>query len=171
MTHKKIFAFASGGPQSGKTTAAGALDGYRLPFADRLKHLCRLLHPGCEAYFYGSKKADVVPGTSYTGRELMQHIGLTMRELDVNIWVKQWVSALNALKGYNTVVVDDLRFRSELDVLHELGATIFYIHRAGYESSHESEGHIQPTDCHHVINNDGTVDDLQAQVIRSLAAL
>jgi hypothetical protein len=118
---------------SGKTTLANALiETYgfkRVSFAGRLKEMA------AEVYGGGSpvektKEYEVWPiGAPYpdpiSGREVLQRLGQSVKELDKLFWVRWLMNDISAGKyGDGPFVTDDCRFPYEADALRERGFTI-----------------------------------------------
>lgn len=64
----------------------------------------------------------------------------------------------------NPVIIDDVRFSDEMNLINDLGGVVIGIARpdapgAG-DGSHKSETSISVDDCEHVIENVGTLDGL-----------
>ena len=87
---------------SGKTTTADILIGLnndfqKLSFAGKVKNIAVDL--------FDMEKKD---------RKLLQQIGTYMREIDPDVWANYVVKQS---KKYNYVVIDDLRYKNEYDLL------------------------------------------------------
>lgn len=95
---------------SGKTTAADWLVeqlGYRrVSFASVLKNV------GAQIWGEGAR----------TDRDKLQRLGVAVREIDPDAWVRAALRQINTIK--EPVVVDDLRFENELDALVEEGFVV-----------------------------------------------
>lgn len=101
-----------------------------------------------------------------TGRELMQTLmtdwGRQMVSQD--LWVRVCARMmLHSVAANLLLVLDDIRFDNEADVIAGLGGTIIEITRPGkVRGNHPSERGIQRDWIDRFIANDGTVADLQA---------
>ena len=94
---------------SGKTTVANYLmkinnDFIKLSFADKVKEIAKDL--------FGMEKKD---------RKLLQMIGTKMREIDQDIWAKYTANKTNLSEF---VIIDDLRYKNEFDILRINGFKI-----------------------------------------------
>ena len=49
-------------------------------------------------------------------RKLLQSVGAKMREIDKNVWAKKTINTIRQNK-HNYVIIDDLRFKNELQYL------------------------------------------------------
>jgi hypothetical protein len=127
---------------SGKSTAANELIklGYvKVSFADALKKL-----------------ATEACGMKEKNRELLQKLGVGIRQIDPDFWVK---AAFQVVKGansiYKPVVIDDLRFPNELKACQENDFKVFRVVRDrdirissfGLDPgvTYDFEGHISET--------------------------
>jgi hypothetical protein len=158
----KIVAF-TGYKGSGKTTAAQML-GYELrPFASTLKRMLAVLGL-TDDQIYGSLKetpCDLLGG--HTPRHAMQTLGTEWgREcIDPEIWLRSWKHSLPQVD----IVVDDLRFPNEAQLLIDMGAKIVRVDRNVSIDLHPSEAFIQNLPVHHIIANNSNIDDLRTQVL------
>ena len=75
------------------------------------------------------------------------------------------------LKGHDRVVIDDVRFLNEVEMIRRLGGRVIRIDRPGpNENTHASENELNDFDgWDGVIVNDGTLEDL-AERVREMAA-
>jgi shikimate kinase len=97
---------------SGKTTLATEFikqypNFVKIAFADKVKELAIDL--------FNMKGKD---------RTLLQEIGENMRSIDPDVWVNY---AIEKSKGYNYVVIDDVRYENEIVALKNNGYTIIYL--------------------------------------------
>jgi len=101
---------------SGKTTSANYLIQYGListGFSRKLKEVAKDLFP---EHFKNNKKP----------RELLQRLGIALREIDSNVWVNSLLRSLNN-PIYENCTVDDCRFLNEADALRNAGFIIVKI--------------------------------------------
>lgn len=134
----------------GKTTFAQKIGGEILSLATPIKHMLELIVP--RIYIYEEKEKQI-PGfpDGITSRVLMQRLGTEFgRECHPEIWVNiAKVEANRRLKAYEAtglesarVIIDDIRFKNEADMIHELGGEVWKLKREGYsakEDTHCSE--------------------------------
>jgi hypothetical protein len=154
----------AGQARSGKDTLASYmldnLDGtwLRSSFADPLKAMLSVIGVDC------SDDAKAVIDDTYgaTPRHMMQTLGTEWGRHMINgdIWVKAF-ARLNAGK---CVIVPDVRFENEADLVREHGVLIHLVGRGGIEGSHVSETPIafKPGDI--VIDNSRDMAWLHGQV-------
>ena len=160
---------------SGKSTAAQVLldaGWVRVKFADPLKDMLRAfyrlagLQPDIiERKIEGDLKevpCDLLCGQ--TPRWAMQSLGTDWgrKMIGVDLWlsIARRRIALAMAAGFD-VVVDDVRFEDEADMIRELGGLVIGLERGDGAGGHVSEAGVAP-DIRHV--NDGTLDELRGFV-------
>ena len=132
----------AGPARAGKDTLASYLldnlsdDWSRSSFADPIKAMLSVIGVDC------SDDAKAVIDDSYgvTPRHMMQTLGTEWGRnlIDGDIWVKDF-ARLNAGK---CVIVPDVRFENEADLVREHGVLIHLVGRGGIDGSHVSENAI-----------------------------
>jgi len=144
----------SGKMQVGKTTSADYLVqkyGFvKLSFAGKLKEIAKDLWP--EQFECGQKP-----------RKLLQDLGMKMREIDQDVWVKYLVRIVRSLPKDSNIVVDDLRFMNEYTALKNEGFFIVRILRDVPPSpldDHPSEKEVEQMPYDLLLLNTGTLDRL-----------
>lgn len=174
-----LIALTSPAPQSGKSTVANRLimqHRFRLlKFAGPLKNMIRTLLWDCgiatdmtERYVDGDLKEAVIPELGVTSRKLQQDLGtgwgreLIRQDLWVHI-VKKSAERLMA-RGQN-VVIDDMRFQNEFDMVLEIFGHPIRIEnsRVSYTGNHVSEGALDKVNMR-VLKNDTSIVDLHLAV-------
>ncbi len=170
-----------GRARTGKDTIARALvDQHRwtkIAFADPIRHTLMNMNPYVGG---GMRLLDVLDlyggwsGVKQTEygleiRQLMQHLGTEgIRELDQRFWAQLMEKRIRAIPG--PVVITDVRFENEAQLVTRLGGTLVRVNRPGIPNlrfAHSSEA-IEQIDCALVIDNTGTVEDLAGPVIHEL---
>ena len=121
---------------SGKSTAAKWLvtkhEFVRLSFATPLRVVVRDLF-GIDTF---NMKMPV-------GRDLLQRVGVALREVDADVWVRQMEVKLNALPVDANVVIDDMRFPNEAEWARRNGFEIVRLERPDVEYlSGEAAKHV-----------------------------
>ncbi|WP_422023394.1 hypothetical protein [Pyruvatibacter mobilis] len=166
--------------QSGKSEVAKVLRddfGYTLvKFAGPLKAMVRTLLTEAgiprwrhARYIEGDLKEAVIPelGSSISSRQLMQTLGTEWGRdaLSDNFWVELALARIEAQhRAGMSVVIDDMRFPNELEMVHEMGGECWRIIRPGHEvpTGHASEGALDGYDhWDRVILNDDTLETLR----------
>ncbi|CAB4138775.1 hypothetical protein UFOVP344_47 [uncultured Caudovirales phage] len=135
------------------------------------------LHTDPWEYVYGiHKETPIAEFGGKSARELMQTLGTDWGRnmVDENIWVTVAASDIKSmLKDQQSVVIDDIRFPNEVEMIKSLGGQIIYVDRPVNADtwkledavlSHESEGRIRREDCDFYLLNDGTLEELRAKI-------
>lgn len=175
----KLIGIYSPAAGSGKSTFANVLMqnyGFKnVKFADPLKNMVRALlaemqfdKRTVERMIEGNLKEQVIPGFStVTPRHLMQTLGTDWgREaVDNGLWLKVARRKIERLlsQGHH-VVVDDLRFPNEWDLLDDMGATLVRLVRQD-PSVTQGDTRYEGLLCEfpfdrHVLNN-GDIEELR----------
>lgn len=176
MTSPQLIGLYSPAPQSGKSTVASILTehGFRvLPFAAPLK---RMIGTFLFQLGYGPEDIDELLTThkevkldaiNCSTRHLLQTLGTEWGRTCVHpdVWLQCWqVIAMRYLQSSTPVVVDDVRFQNEADLIRSLGGQLWYIERPGTEvkTEHASEGSLNTYPFDRFLHNDGSLSDLVA---------
>ena len=80
-----------------------------------------------------------------------------------------WVDKLQATD--NNLVVTDVRFKSEVDKIKQLGGVILTVERPGLESTDTHMSEQLPSSGDYVLVNDGSLKDLETKVNKLLKIL
>jgi hypothetical protein len=104
-------------------------------------------------------------------RRLLQEWGTELRRNeDPNYWIWKWNERVRLTTGVS-VVVPDTRFLNEAAAVHLLGGVVLRVERPGLPiGDHPSETDSDSMIFDHVIQNDGTLDDLALHVDAYLAS-
>lgn len=155
-------------------------------FAATLKSMALVLDPivACftdfdEAYndtAVGQRLSEEVEAGGWEGakknpevRRFLQVLGTeAVRDhLGEQTWVNACKLAIDN-NGADRVVISDCRFPNEADAIHEWGGTVLRVERPGFDNGvdrrHPSEAHVMSLPADVVIQNDGTLDDLNREV-------
>lgn len=161
----------TGKKQSGKSTAAAYLcahhDFEEKMFAAPLKEMAAIVLDTDPKYFQGSEaqKNEPIPYWNVTGREFLQRVGteLFRNELPKHLpqlegfWLKRLEKNLREAAPGSRIVVSDVRFQDEANMIRRLGGKIVGIIVPYKEDSyehvdiHESENQI--IECDAIIVN------------------
>jgi len=103
------------------------------------------------------------------GRKLLQDIGSIGREYWEDLWVMQAVSSFSSIAmKYDVLIIDDTRYRNEVDVLGTYfdDVMVIRLHRvdaglSGNAAKHESELWYKTAPVSGHISNNGTLDELR----------
>ncbi|MFG3014313.1 hypothetical protein ACGFZB_28620 [Streptomyces cinerochromogenes] len=99
-------------------------------------------------------------------RRILQELGAAIRAIDEDFWLRQALKSTQQANDAGTpVVITDVRYRNEATSLARAGFHLLHIDRPGVQHlDHESEGALGPEDARYLVRNDGTYDDLYAQL-------
>lgn len=184
-----------GNARVGKDTMADYLvrrHGFKkMALADPMKELCQRLFSFSDSQLWGSerdlpdsryRRAD---GEPLTPRFALQTLGTEWgRRCDPEVWVRRLLWRYNDLHpGWGeptNVAVADLRFANEVRAVKAAGGRIVRVYRPGCDGStlagvpghvsEEEQKSIPDSECHHIIHNDGSLDEYHAK-IEALATL
>jgi hypothetical protein len=135
----------------------------RLAFAGQVKHMCSVIFDLDMKYFCDPKLKDKM-NMRYgkTPRQLMQTFATDFirDKIDSNFWIHRIESFLDG-----DIVITDVRFDNELDMVKREGGIIIRVERnGGRDDDHISE--IVPKYADYVISNNSDLDSLKMQVDR-----
>lgn len=166
----------------GKDTAAKRLinEGYiHLSFAEPIKQISRILFSFDDEQLYGNRKEEIDERWGITPREVMQFLGTEVfREkiqdlitnIGENFWVRAVENKISKLKAENPdvkIVITDVRFENERDVIRNLGGIVVRVKRNinnGINDNHPSEIFIDKMNVDYDIENYGTIEELHNKV-------
>jgi hypothetical protein len=161
----------TGYAQSGKDTVANILVekyGYkRIAFADKIRDFLYAMNPlvACSPSGYLQGLVDLV-GWDKAKQEpqvrmLLQNVGVAAREVIAeDIWI---ISALANVGVDDKIVIADVRFENEAEILKSLGGQIWRVKRLGVEAvnRHISEIQMDGYKVDQIFINNGTIEDLE----------
>lgn len=176
-----VIALYSSAPGAGKSTVARHLcdkHSYtRLSFADPLKRVVETFlielgydHSCTYSLLRGSLKEVRLPEIGTTPRHLMRTLGTEWGRQCVHpdVWVTIADKHISrALSEGRNVVIDDLRFPNEYDLLvNKYNATIWHITRDLHtkDSTHASDGALEDRSFTGYIDNNSTIAELLSDV-------
>jgi hypothetical protein len=103
-----------------------------------------------------------LPGWGMTVREFLQKLGT--EAIRDNLHKDAWVMSLfSDYRNYDNWIITDCRFHNEADMVKNLGGTIVRVNRTGVHplNFHPSETSMDDWDFDHIIENNGTLEDLK----------
>ena len=164
MVDKMRLIGIAGPARAGKDTLASYLlehltdDWSRSSFADPIKKMLEVIGVDCS----DEAKAVIDERFCYTPRHMMQILGTEWgREM---IHGNIWVEAFARMNAGKQVVVPDVRFENEADLVREHGVLIHLVGRGGIEGNHVSENAIEFKPGDIVIDNSRDLAWLHGQV-------
>lgn len=148
----------TGQKQSGKDTAADFVENaargwevVRIGFADALKEeVCK----ACNI------ELDFLEANKDKFRTLLQWWGTDFRRnmYGQDYWLKQWMARAVASRAH-LVIVPDVRFKNEAELLRQFGAKIFRVVRYGLpDDQHQSETELNTLEVDEVITNNDSLE-------------
>lgn len=161
----KILGF-TGFKRSGKDTAAeciiqsiGNWNIYRVAFADALKQ---------EAADVCGVSVEFIEQNKEAFRPMLQWWGTDFRRKfhGDDYWLRKWMQRVLELKDAHMIIVPDVRFQNEADLLRQFDGKIFRIVRFGLEpDQHESETNTVNINVEEEIINNDSKEHLQQTVL------
>ena len=167
----KVIGLYSSAPRSGKTAVSHALERktfVRVPFAEPLKDMVFPLlvsigytpEQAVQRLYHDKELLLDVFGVST--RHLLQTLGTEWGRTCIapDMWLRVWQARI---KQYEYVVVDDVRFENEAELIRSLGGEVWKITRKGVTNTHThaSEGSLDKwPHFARYIENDGTLEQL-----------
>ncbi|MGB9810826.1 MAG: hypothetical protein ACPLSN_03675 [Dictyoglomus turgidum] len=133
----------------------------RIAFADSLKKMlvkAEILRP-----------VDIIKKPTHA-RWLLQRIGtdLVRNQIDKDFWVKKTLASIGELiqAGVKFIVIDDVRFPNEVELVRLFGGKIIKIIRRqiGQNLEHESEAYIESIEADYLVDNNATPSNLYKQI-------
>lgn len=177
-----------GKKRSGKTTAAEVFQNYmysKVSLAEGIKEATKSIFLLNDEQVYGEKKEEIVPYLNTTPRKLMQVVGTELFQYDIyeyipeleeaipkrELWIRMFEQKYEMyVRKYRKtpkIVIDDVRFMHEVNVLRSMGAVIIKIIRPGLESkdTHASELEVGEIEPNYKIINGGTIRQLKNKIV------
>lgn len=143
----------------------------RAAFADPLKRACRDVFGLTSAQLYGAEKETLDPYWQRTPRDLLQRVGVALREaVAPDVWVKATMREL-ATRPHAEWVITDVRFPNEADAVKAAGGYVVRIERpgaallAGAAAAHVSETALDGYAFDAKVINDGGLGELEAKAL------
>lgn len=177
----------SGYAQSGKDSVAKVLvNEYqfeRVAFADKIRKLLFEMNPplpmgvGNETHTVGLQNFVEIYGWDTAKqnpnvRAMLQNLGVGARKVfGSDFWVDEALP-LAYMDGYH-VVVTDVRFQNEADKIKRMGGQLWRVKRPGVKAvnSHVSEHDLDGYKVDQILNNGGTIEELELLVRQRMDAL
>lgn len=161
---------------SGKSEAAKALydNAIQVNFADALKEMFKDLTTFNALYGPSEvRNSTCIRGTDVTVRVALQTVGVAMRELDPDFWVKLWKARIQHIKDtyplnpivYKYWTVTDVRFPNEAEAIRDMGGCIIKLSRGtNTYDNHVSELPLPEHLVDITIANNSTIKHLHNEV-------
>ena len=154
----------------------------KLSFADPLKQACKILFNFSDEQLYGNDKETIDSRWNTSPRKVLQYLGTdifrnNMNQIipDINndFWVKCLEIKIKELLNVNpntNIVICDVRFQNEVDMIHNINGTIIRVTRDNIinNDSHISENNIDELIVDFDIFNNKKLVDLYMTVSKIL---
>lgn len=138
----------------------------------------------------GGEVGGIAPEVAISGRQYLQNLGNEARNVfGDTFWIDMVLPNPGAMEGWigqpavtaamqlrypgvDCLCITDLRYQNEAERVKALGGVVWEVVRPGLESDgHDSEQVLPRELIDLVIQNDGTLDDLEAEVEAALESL
>lgn len=166
-----------GRKRSGKDTIADYLVDIhkydKLTFAEPIKKILEILFGFDHDQLYGNKKDVIDTRWNISPRKVMQFIGTNIfrekiNDLIANIGDNFWVKIMHnnckkMLDENKKIVISDVRFQNEVDMIRELGGILIKISRDTVVKD-IIENNIDDINGDFNVTNDGTIEELLEKI-------
>lgn len=158
---------------AGKDTVAdfivAARGGYRYAFAEPIKQMLRILGIDMDSEYWKQHKEEPIAAYgSKSPRQLMQWLGTEWGRnmVDKDLWVTMAQAKL--LELGSGMVISDVRMENEAMWVRRMGGLMIHVRRENVRqvNAHSTEDGIAVDSGDLVLNNNGTLEDLQQEVLR-----
>ena len=159
----------------GKDSAADYLQratGYRkIAFADPIREVAARLYDLTEAQMSDrSIKEITLPEWGLSPREIMQSIGDFGRSIHPDTWIRALHRRIETQPEHSGWIITDVRMPREIASIRDHGGEVWWVERQVQPvAAHATENSISVSDCDRVLDNTGTLDQLQDNVLFALA--
>ena len=171
----RLIGLYSHAPGSGKSTVANMTwDFKKISFASPMREFCANLlsalgHDGVVLLRDRDKKEEKIAEIGVSPRQMMQTLGTEWGRSCIHpeLWIMVAAGAVEQQRKLGRdVVIDDVRFPNEAEMIHRLGGELWLVDRPGvvYEGEHASEGALADVVPDAVINNSGSLEQLREVV-------
>ena len=171
----RLIGLYSHAPGSGKSTVANMTwDFKKISFASPMREFCANLlsalgHDGVVLLRDRDKKEEKIAEIGVSPRQMMQTLGTEWGRSCIHpeLWIMVAAGAVEQQRKLGRdVVIDDVRFPNEAEMIRRLGGELWLVDRPGvvYEGDHASEGALADVVPDAVINNRGSLEQLREVV-------
>ena len=176
----RLIGLYSHAPGSGKSTVANMTwDFKKISFASPMREFCANLlsalgHDGVVLLRDRGKKEEKIAEIGVSPRQMMQTLGAEWGRSCIHpeLWIMVAAGAVEQQRKLGRdVVIDDVRFPNEAEMIRRLGGELWLVDRPGvvYDGDHASEGALADVVPDAVINNSGSLEQLREVVAALLA--
>jgi hypothetical protein len=146
----------------------------KVSFAAPMRKFCASLisalgHDGVVLLRDRDKKEEKIAEIGVSPRQMMQTLGTEWGRscIHPDLWLMVAAEDVEKQRRMGRkVVIDDVRFPNEAEMIRNLGGELWLVDRPGvaYDGDHASEGALADVLPDAVINNSGSLENLQAIV-------
>lgn len=172
--YSKLLGLA-GPARSGKDTAGQAISwvtGWKTyALASPIKETINDLFDWDGRHAYGELKEIIDPNWGFSPRQAYQLFGTEFgRSLREDLWLRM---AYNKYEKLGSLIITDIRFENEADLIRDNGGHIIHIQRKDCMkvNAHASEIGIKVKEYDSFLHNDGTVEDFQDSVKKLISEM
>lgn len=158
----------SGKMKSGKSTVAEYLyenipNSFELGFSHSLKSLVGDYMSDMTLFgsdFESQKAKESLHPCGKTYRQILQEVGAKLREVDPDVWVREWCRIVRQDSGFDVIIVPDVRFPNEVKAIQDMGGIVIRLTRSSVESDDPTETSLDDFSKFDalVLNDDMTID-------------
>jgi len=171
----RLIGLYSHAPGSGKSTVANMTwDFKKISFASPMREFCANLlsalgHDGVVLLRDRDKKEEKIAEIGVSPRQMMQTLGTEWGRSCIHpeLWIMVAAGAVEQQRKLGRdVVIDDVRFPNEAEMIRRLGGELWLVDRPGvvYEGEHASEGALADVLPDVVVHNSGSLEHLREVV-------
>lgn len=128
-----------------------------------------------EAFTDRNLKEDIIPWLGKSPRDLMRSLGTEWGRglVSEDIWVNKCSLSIglvrHAMRDRAAIVVTDVRYPNEADFIRSRGGKVWHIARQQQDRiEHTSDIKLIPKPGDSIVSNNGTLQDLHAEIERAL---
>ena len=165
---RRLIGFA-GYQGSGKDSCANILvehhDFVKFAFADAVKASCKSLFDLSDDQLWGDSKNTIDGRYGQSPRQLMQKLGtdFVRQMVRQSFWIDKFADWYETME--KDVVVSDVRFQDEVDVIRRLGGKVYLVQRpANPKQDFHCSEKSELLDVDDFIANDGSLMDLSMKI-------
>lgn len=155
--------------RAGKDTTANIIQKHTnaalYAFAQPIKEACKVLFDWQDQHVHGELKEVVDPHFGVSPRKAMQTLGTEWGRGLINseLWL---LRAQKQVDSNERLIITDVRFNNEAEFIRNNGGIVIEIRRDNTQQVrvHCSEYGISPSLVDHVIDNNGSIEQLRSRV-------
>lgn len=156
----------------------------KLAFAEPLKKIVGEMFNLTEDQLYGDLKDSVDPKWGISPRIMFQFVGTDLIRNNIhkilptigeNFWVYSLEQKIKEFNNNTVVFISDVRFISEVELIHKLGGKVIKIERnipSSGEILHQAEAEVDKiTNYDFLVNNNSTIEELYKKILEIYSSI